>query len=229
MPSLVQTASNHISTTTSSVTVTLGANVKAGDGVVVAIAGTSNGTTYTVTGGSDTFTKAVIDGFDATSVYYVLSSGGGYTTVTVGNNATGNGIAAWVYEVSPLKALDTANSGTASGSGSPWTSNSATGNFASEFVAGAGQSAWGSGPSITGPGAPWTNGTSFIIDAPGSVAAVLSGYQITTSTGSYTYSGTGSGTSDVGNSASVAVFQFAPSLSAQQVIVRQAVKRAAYY
>lgn len=227
MGSLIQTASNDTASGTS-VTVTLGANVKAGDGVIVAIATGGGGAgSATITGGSDSFTKAIADGSGVTAVWYIEASAGGYSTVTVAGMTSGG--AAWIYEVSPLSALDGTNSAAVNSVASPWTSGSIPGNFTGEIFIGAVTSGWGPGGaiSITGPSSPWVNGTSY--DVNSTTELVLSGYALPATAGSQTYSGTATGSTPQFYRACGASFKFVPPPISAPVNLRQAVKRAAFY
>jgi hypothetical protein len=200
-----------------SLTLTFGQNVTAGNSVVVCVLSPGSlGGTVTLTPGSggDTFTRAVLEsGSNGTAIYYNLSSSGGYTTIAISASGSLGGIIAYAYEVNVLTALDKTASGTSS-SASTWTSNTtATTTQANEIAFGIGGMANATATAITGPSSPWVNEGSFTSIAwfTGENMCGVSGYDILTATGTATYSGTGTSSGGAANTpACVATFKYTP-------------------
>lgn len=219
-PGLVQKGDTFTNNGTT-LTLTLGSNITPGNGLIVAF-----GQFGSIAGGSDTFTSATIGGLGIASISYVLSSVGGYSSIVLSSISGG---VIYAYEVSPLASFDAANAGQSTSVASPWSSGSCLGNFSSEIFVGMNDSHWGTTAStITGPGGSWVNSPSHVY--VGSKEIAISGYLLSTTTGSQTYSGTstGSGTPEFGTG--IASFKFAPPFSPNHpVSVRQAVRRSAYY
>lgn len=231
---IVQVAQASAATTT--VTATFANNIAAGNSVVVCIEGyaTVSGTfigSVSPSSGADTYTQAISDiNTDDSSIWYILSSAGGYKSVTVTSNQTGYGANVWIYEVATLTALDKTSNGPG-GTGTSFTSNAtATTTQANEiwFGVGGGVGVASSSDTASGP-AGWTNESSQNYNNPvGGQCAGVSGYKIVSSTGTATYSGTISSSST--ETGCVATFKYTPTF--QAVVVpqrRQAVMRASVY
>lgn len=202
-PVVVQTAENFIANSGSAnntVTVTLPNQTTQNNCLVVKVV-TTNGTTdstvgsVTLGGLPDNFGSLASFGTGAsaaiTSFWADPSCAGGQTAVAVTTTGgSGNG---WVYvyveEVLGLAAtlaglLDKSAGTSSTTSSTSWSSGAtATTTQANEFWTGIGYN--GSASTITGPSSPWTNESS-----QGSAPIVISGYQVTTTTGAATYSGT---------------------------------------
>src|SRR5208282_5050041 len=170
MPSpIIQAATSHIADgAAASITVTFTNNITALNSVVVCFSGfdyaaSLGDVTVTPASGGDTYT--VVDfssGNDPLSgIAYVLSSSGGYKSVTVHNNlGFDEGVAVWAYEVHVLTALDRVS--TNSGSPTAWSSGTtATTTQASEVAFGVGAIQDSFSCSISGPSSLWTNETAY--------------------------------------------------------------------
>ena len=205
--SLAQTSAqnNNFGGTNPSVTVTLGSPTTAGNCLVVAAVTTSVGTATTVSGvtlggSADNFGSLYSEGNPATSNSVLTwwadpNCAGGQTSVvvsTAGGSGTGY-IAASVFEVSGLAStlgalLDqsSGNDHTASNVTS-FTSN-ATGTTANPNELWLGLvGSYNLHPTFTGPSSPWNNLAQQTTNA---ALSSLAGYQIVSSTGTATYSGT---------------------------------------
>jgi hypothetical protein len=205
--SLVQTG--HNTGITNSITVTLTNNIAKSDGIIVVAANTDG--ISSVTGG-DSFSLAVNDAVTTTYIYYVLSSAGGYKTITVTSPGT-NGTTAYVYEVTQLASLDKTNNGFSGSAISPWSSGP-TGVTANpnEFVVGTYSGVTtGSAPVITPPSSPWSNEAALSV---GTYLGSITGYQLATATGNFTYSGTATGSGPDFYGACIATFVASPSSAA---------------
>lgn len=226
MANVVVQEKDGVTTSTTTLTLTFATSITAGNGIIVAHADES--IVISCSGGTDTFTSiagaSVANGF-----FYVLSSNGGYTSITVTTSGGTSGFAAWAYEVSPLQAFDV-KTGTNTNTPTLWTSGALTGGFPNEIFIGIGHSNWfgGTASTITGPSSPWVNHTSQKL--PGIADIMLSGHQIVTSTSTLTYNGTATGSGSGQQWSDIAAFRFAPPFSpAGKTILRQAVKRRAFY
>lgn len=231
MPAPIQVTSN--STTGSSLTLTFGSNIGAGHSVIVCVGGISAisaaGLSVFPGTGGDTYTQAVGDTTeDLASIWYVLSSGGGYATINI--HTTGNpGLIAYAYEVNKLTSLDkTSSSG---GGGSSWSSGTTSSqSTSSDFAVGIGSVVDSASSSITGPSSGgWTNETAInnVSEDSGSFfGSTVSGYQFLSTNSGIVYSGTGSGTGGSGlfGSACVATFQFASSVTVNLPVAQVNVK-----
>lgn len=191
MPSVVQTASN--SGTGTSITVTLASATTAGNCLVVHVTGTGSGAPsvsgVTIGGSASNFGALKSSNSSNGFTVFVMAASwacpncpGGQTSVVVSGTNLKSVV---VDEVSGLAStfaalLDQFNTGGA-GSGTAWSSGTtpATTN-AAEYIGGV---AIDSG-TMTGPGAPWTN------TSP--VSGSIAGRQISSATGTFTYSGTSS-------------------------------------
>lgn len=157
-----------------------GSNITPGNAVIIT-SGALSSPTFSAT---DTFTVSSSTG-ELAWICYNLSSAGGYTTITATNDTAA---AIWIYEVSGVSGVGTGhtNGGVL---GSTWNSGSITTASAVEFIVGVTGCADSSGVfTITGPTAPWFNETgrswTFVDPTIG-----ISGYQVTSSSGTYAYSG----------------------------------------
>lgn len=219
MVALVQHASNTAASGTS-VTVTLGAGTTAGNFLVACVTTPVNDATVTsiTLGGSAGNWAQAIDQTNATfPTMYIWTDpncAGGQTSVVV-HLSTSDAPAVDVYEVSGMgtsPTLDKSSVNGSAGTGAAWTSNAtATTTTAAEFVVGmyGGFDNIGGTPTFTGPSSPWTNET---VLRPGTGLFQMSGYQVTSGTAAYTYSGSSSMVSP-DNVYSAIVVAFAPSAS----------------
>lgn len=196
----------------STLTITLDAATTAGNALIVVLAtsGTSSNptsvTSITLGGSADNFSQVSTfgSGSDAAigATWIDLSCAGGQTSVVI-TVAGGTGtlaIMASVYEWSglyPVAPLDqTANAvGTSATSWSSGASPTTT-QAAELWVGGAFTTTVSSSPTITGPSSPWTNLTQVSLVQGSFNDAWVSGYQVVASTGTATYAGTTSATSD---------------------------------
>jgi hypothetical protein len=200
---LVQTKQG--STTSSTLTITLDAPTTAGTALVVLVAAsgtTSNPTSVsgiTLGGAADNFAQVSTFGSSSDAAigatWLDLNCAGGQTSVAI-TVAGGTGtlaVMASVYEWSglyPVSPFDqTANS--VSGGSTSWTSAATpTTTQATEVWFGAVFTTASTAGTITGPGSPWTNLTQ-VSQTQGSFEdRWMSGYQVVSSTGTATYSGT---------------------------------------
>lgn len=223
MVTLVQhgQAKNTFTSSPGSLTVTLGANITAGNCVIACISASSAtdgaGSQPTI---SSVKTNASADNWavakslnDTTNcclcaVYADPNTVGGTTNVvtafTFVGAGTNNPNAAMVdvFEVSGLltsSVVDLTHASAIGASGTAWSSGaSGTTGQGSEFIVGMALgtvlAGGANGPTLTGPSAPWTNETAQTENPSvfGTVYGVthMAGYQIVTSTGTFTYSGT---------------------------------------
>ena len=207
-PNLVQTAVNGAASG-GAVTVTLPGATSTGNCLAVAIyalGSTSNPTSIsgvTLGGVAGNFSSRVVVGAGATANpmcagWVCENIAGGQTSVVISTaGGVGTvGVIAFVYEVSGIAtgagaATDKSSPGF-SGTGSTAFSSGATGTTSSptEFWVGIGGYAAGGVPTLTGPASPWTNLAVTTEVIAGIDTGAVSGSQITTSTGTATYSGT---------------------------------------
>ena len=200
MVALVQHASN-TSTSSNTVTVTL-SSTGSGNALIVAVS--YNETTDTdlasvTLGGSGTgfASQTWSPGTDAfnTSVWANYSIAGSQTSLVVTGGSGSTDLSVDVFEVSGgLTALDVApvwheldnTTGT-------WTSTASnTTSQAVEFILGivSGFNAGSGSITLTGPASPWTNESQH---TPVTGVGQVCGYQVSSATGTFTYSGTASG------------------------------------
>jgi len=225
MITLVQHAQGAPTSGSTTCTATLGSPTTAGNTLIVAVGfviGTTSVSGITLGGAAGNFaqdlsvsnTTAAIQPMTA-ACWSDPNCAGGQTSVVATFGASTNA-AMDVYEVSglvtasPLDQKASSQNGNSSGTSFDSTSTATT-TAASEFWVGmcTAISATSGNASITGPSSPWTNETLFAI---GSLTGVLSGYQITSSTGAADYSGTISPASWY--AAGVATYQAAASAPA---------------
>lgn len=202
--SLVQVASNSSASATS-LTVTLGAPTSAGSTLIAAIY-SPNVSAITLGGSADHWALQADNsgGAGEVSIYADPNCATGQTSIVITQSAAANGMFAYVYEVSGLLTsgfLDkTNNAGGAPASGTSWSSGaSGTTTQGAEFVVGVYGGFNDDGANtvtITPPVSPWINEAT-LQPTPGFF--MRSGYQITSATGTYTYSGTSAGTGLSGN------------------------------
>lgn len=212
---IVQTAQNSgADAGQNNIIVTFGANITPGNSVVVCLTGGDvNAANTTVTGGSDTFNEDVVDPLNAeTSIRSVLSSVGGYSTITVHCIQTPSPQLIYAYEVSVLTAFDKGSTHDIASGTSSFTSNAtATTTQANEVFFGIGH---GSGvtdsSNIAGPASPWVNETSQFLSGQQIIA--ISGYNIVTSTQTATYSGTFPNSQATFADAAVATYKYTPTV-----------------
>lgn len=217
-------------TTLSTLATTFTSNITAGNAIVVC--NIINTDTPTPSSGTDSFSLVVSDVTNGQApIWVAFNSVGGYKTVNVGAVAAFEAV--WIYEVSGISAVDKTSTANNAGSASTFTSGgTATTTAAAEFWVGIGIGWAGSGSrTATGPSSPWTNETSINnLSKSGFVYSQVSGFQITTSAGTATYSGTFSAAAGDAQDGSVATFKAASGAAAKPVFNRQqAVQRASYY
>lgn len=226
MPSIVQAA--HASANSNSLSVSFVSNITAGNSVVVCVAGNAALSTSTLTvapvSGADTYTEDVNDTL-ASSIWRKFSSAGGYKQINLATNSgtQAPGLEAWIYEVTPLTALDKTSSNGAGTSTSSFTSNAtATTTQATEawFGVGEGVATTGSAFTATGPGGSWTNEAGQSVDNGSQDFPAVSGHQFVTSTGTATYSGTLSGTCSFSGGC-VATYKYTPPATNVALTVAQ--------
>lgn len=200
---LVQTKQG--STTSSTLTITLDAATTAGNALVVMIA--TSGTTSNPTSVSAVTLGGSADNFAQVSTYgsasdaaigacwLDLNCAGGQTSVAI-TVAGGTGTLATlasVYEWSglyPVSPFDQTSNGVSTGSTSWSSGTSPTTTQATEVWFGAVFTTESSAGTITGPSSPWTN-LAQVSQTQGSFEdRWMSGYQVVSSTGTATYSGT---------------------------------------
>ena len=176
--SLVQAATPTLNTQS----ISFASNITPGNSVILCMSRNNGFTTpVTISGNGNTLTQAELSANSFCGIWFYSNVG-----ASPGNTITAASGAAvlYAYEVSgPITQDQVARSSTFGGStGTTWTVSSATTTVASEFWVGV---VYGiSGPSsIAGPGGAWTN------EATEANAAV-SGYEVASSTGVATYSGT---------------------------------------
>lgn len=203
-PSLVQVASNAASAT--SVTVTLGSPTTSGNCLVALIADsadTTNGTPSTVTlgGSAGNWAQSAIWSANAHAVAAGWAdpncAGGQTSVVSTWTGGVSDHLFAWVFEFSGLTGTVDASSGSDNSFSATWTSG-ATGTTvqASEvafgITCGAANTTGAAG--LAGPSSPWVNESQQSLSGSVHTKAAICGYQILSSTGSVTYSGTASPT-----------------------------------
>lgn len=189
MSPLVQEISG--TTTGTTLTLTFGTPVTAGNAVIIALAGYFGGSVSTVTigGVSSGFAKvATSTGYNA-EIWAAYSAAASSATLVI--TSTQAGIAGWAYEVSGLVTLDQAT-GTHS-SGTSWNSGTTAASipYYQHFAVGLG-AVFGSSASVTATGSGWTNETAYSGIAGADTFGGVSGYQQPSGSGTYAYSGTAS-------------------------------------
>lgn len=208
---LVQTKQGS-SSGASTLTITLDTPTTAGNGLIVILAAsgtTTNPTSVTgvtIGGSADNFSQLTTfgSGSDAAigAAWLDLNCVGGQTSVVI-TVAGGTGtlaILASVYEwagLYPVAPFDQTANAVGTGATS-WSSGATpTTTSASElWIGGAFTTTTASSPTMTGPSSPWTNLTQ-VSQVQGTFNDVwLSGWQVVSSTGTATYAGTSSATSD---------------------------------
>ena len=159
---LVQTATGSVNNS-GTLSVSFGSNIGAGHGVIICLEGyivdypPDYPLTISPASGGDSYSLAVQDSVDYQSaIFYILSSAGGYKQINFAQTG-GEGLAAWMYEVATLTALDQTSSNEAATGGS-WTSGTtSTTAQGAEFWAGVGVATTSSSGTASGPSSPWTN------------------------------------------------------------------------
>jgi hypothetical protein len=217
--SLVQHASGAIADNT--VTITLAATGSGNALIIVATVdstGDSDLQSVTLGGSAAGWASqfyAVGTDVEDISVWANFAVAGGQTSLVV-TVPTANGVKALAvdaYEVSGgLSALDKSVHQEVDGTSGSWSSTAtATTGYAAEFILGVvtGYNNAGANFTFTGPSAPWVNETQLALVTG---FASLSGYQIASSTGTFTYSGTANTTgSNLYYGAAVVTFRTSPS------------------
>ena len=215
MTSPIQTTFNKINSSDTLV-LTFTDPVTAGSTVVICLGGPdANSATPIITPGSggDVFLEAVlVTSNQGAAIWYVLSSSGGYTTVTYNANQAGaDGLVGWAYEMPAANALDQTSIDSGSSSSSFTSLASPETTQGTEYAIGIGVGGNSTTRTASGPSSPWTNLTAQTAEwvaIPQYIPGV-SGYQFVTSEAQFTYSGTfNSSTSFWG--ACVATFKIAP-------------------
>lgn len=192
----VQSASNS-STTGSTLTITLGSNTTMGNCLVVASLGNDVSANPTITGitlglAAGNFAHLVSAGTAGTTasineIWADPNCAGGQTSVVITYSANVNGgLCAWVYEFSGIvtsSPLDQSSTNFTTTTNATFTSNTTgTTTQANELWFGAVD---GRSTTITGPASPWINSTQITQNN----RDLMAGYQIVSSTGTATYSG----------------------------------------
>lgn len=228
----VQTAGSANASATTTVTATFGSSTTAGNCVVAVIGRrtTTAVTGVTLGGSAGNFAEltSIVNG-SVTSIHVWAdpSCAGGQTSV-VATGSSNIGMAMTIYEFSGVAAASPLDQ-KSTGSGTSSTS----------FTSGAtptttlGDEAWVGGACIpvtgtlTGPSSPWANEAQQASTT--NVITLRSGFQVATSIGAATYSGTIS-TSTTYCAAVVTLLGIAAAaLPSPPVVISQAVKRAAFY
>jgi hypothetical protein len=123
---------------------------------------------------------------------------GGQTSVVVSTTGgSGSHMFAWVFEWSGLTGTLDASSGGDNGFAGTWTSGISGATVQASEVAfgitcGAVNGVSGTAEGLAGPSAPWVNEAAQSLNGSSHTKAALCGYQILSSTGTVTYSGTAS-------------------------------------
>lgn len=171
----------------------------AGNTLVVIYEGTSNTaglpsvTGITLGGAADNFAAAITQNegtqsYSVSTVWADANCAGGQTAVAVsGTNLISGDAYIMVLELAGQWTLDKSSTGPL-GTGIPtWTSNTtATTTVAEEvIVGGTAHGPFSAADTLTGPGLPWTNGPSYTWSG----GSALAGYQVSSATGAFTYSG----------------------------------------
>ena len=197
---LVQTVDG--ATSGSTLTLNFGAATTVGNGVIVTLTGYVGGVVSNITlgGVGSTFTKQATSTGINCEIWGNLQVAQASTTLVI--TTTTAGIAAWAYEIqSPWQAANPGARGItgpnvaldkkagASSTGTSWSSG-ATGTTVSpvEFVVGCGMIV--NAGTITGPGGSWANRPAHTNVGGASTFGGISGYQLPSATGTFTYSGT---------------------------------------
>ena len=212
---LVQATSGSHGTGSTTLTLTFTNPVTAGNMIIVCWQSCSTGTNptlsgITIGGSADNFAVVKTEtnsNAGNVAIWADPNCAGGGTSLVITQSGTGGGQSAFAYEVSGL-ATSAATDKTAGGTGSSgaWSSGAtATTTNANEFWVGMCSSTDGS--TMAGPASPWTNETAITQTVSILTVRSVSGYQIASSTGAATYSGTSSGNDGWG----AAVATFLPS------------------
>ena len=234
---LVQHAQGEANANT--VTVTLSAT-GAGNALIVccstgALTGNETDLTSVTLGGSGTgfSSQASLTGTTpptALSVWANYKIAGGQTSLVATAPSGQTPVTLDVYEVSGgLAGIDQSTSNYVNGTGAAWTSNATgTTKYPAEFWVGimAGFNNGSGTPTITGPASPWTSEAQQNI-----VTGVfeMSGYQITSTAGAATFSGTSTLTGTNNYYAALVATFYTVSVTARSLVVSQAVNRASTY
>ena len=213
----VQSAPGGTSTVGSTVSATFSSPTTAGNTIIVLVSNAA-GTFLTVsgitlTGASDTFTKAEGSSSNASDIdaeiWSDIGCSGGHTVVTVTFDGTIFGAQLDIIEWNGLTALDAGkinvgsnNSGTESWSSGSTGTLSQVNEVVFALVFG---DTFGTGFTVTGPASPWTN-LAQLNSATGD--SQLAGYQQVSATTGLTYSGTFNATAVY--QACIAAFKFTP-------------------
>lgn len=206
-PSLVQVAANAASAT--SVTVTLGSPTTGGN-CLVALIGTSADTTngspsgITLGGSAGNWAQSALQG---TSGDHAIVAGwadpscaNGQTSVVASfTGGSGDHLFAWIFEFSGLTGTVDVSSGGANTFAASWTSGTTAATAQASEVAfgitcGASNGTNGTAGGLVGPSSPWVVEAEQSLTGASHEKCALAGYQILSSTGTVTYSGTASPT-----------------------------------
>jgi len=172
------------------------------DGVIIAVCGYFGGTISRITlgGTGGTFTKVATSGGYNCEIWANLNVPPAQASDSVVITASEAGIIAWVYEVAGYPGVTGGavfldqTAGTYSGSDAASWSSGTTGTTvsASEFVVGLGLALPNNGTVVTGPAGSWVNESAAenLAGADGYYLSAVSGYQLPSSAGTFTYSGT---------------------------------------
>lgn len=199
--------------TGSSLTVTLPQHTTVGSGIVVATCGFYGGSVSSITINSigELFTNVAASVNNAQLWLYENNT---QVAPSITVNTSTAGVIVYVYEVSPQLALDAGSAD--SGTGTTWTSLATNETIPGRhFTIGIGTIVSNSG-TITPTSSGWTNEGAFtnIIGAGSHAIGGVTGYKVSTSASTYTYSGT-SATSSAWGAATVSFLNIPSPVSYQ--------------
>jgi hypothetical protein len=206
---LMQIISGHTTGTTLTLNFTKPTSI--GNAVIICIAGFYDGTVSNIEIGGVGSTFTHIGGSGGTGsnnagIYANLSVAQSSTTLTITTSASG--ILAWAYEVAGAVYFDTIEGGI--GTSTSWSSGTTVETIPwPHFIVGIGSVIANTG-SITPTASGWTNETAYtnVVGQDSHAIGAVSGYRTATSSGTYTYSGTSTNSSNWG--AAVAAFMVTP-------------------
>lgn len=192
---LVQQASG--STAGTSLAVTFPAAVKAGNTVIVAVAGYYGGTVTGITlgGGGGTFTHVGgAGGTGGNNVNLYVSYGVTVSSADLTVTASAAGIIAWAYEAAgAVTVLDVLQG--ADGNGTSWSSGTTGQTIPYPHLVIGAAAVLDSTASVTPTAPGWANGASYSGVGSSRPCGGVSGYQQPSGAGTYEYAGTASGSS----------------------------------
>ena len=168
---------------------TFTSNITPGNTVIVCqTSANSSVVTPTPGSGGDTYLLAVSPVTEiTTAIFYVLSSSGGYNTITISNGEGTGEVVGYAFEINTCTALDKTSSAIASPGASTVTSGTtAETTSATEFWAGISGNQFSGTSVMTGPASPWTN-ESQLTSGPFNA---ICGWQFAASEGTANYTST---------------------------------------